>query len=450
MDFCDIATDSAESHIPMERILKRISLFLLVFSGTLAGAQNTISVDVDFYTRGELRRGGLPNTEEEGGSGNDHANFVSERTRMGFVYNGQGLAAKLTAQHSGIWGSKEGGSFNVFEAWVRLSSKAGFFAQVGRQNISYDDQRIFGSDNWSMTGISHDALRVGFEGKGHKLHLIGAYNQNAENTNGGTFYTGGLQPYKAMETLWYHYDIPKTNLGISLLLTDIGMQGGEKGKTEKIYREILYGAYLNYTPEHWTAEAAYYRQTGKNEYAIPVDAWMASAKLTFSPQTTFTGYAGYDYLSGDDQFATPPFGAVGMAQHTKIKGFSSLYGSHHKFYGAMDFFYVTTYRGGFSPGLQNAFAGFTWRPHEKFTADFAYHFLATATHLENAEKPLGHEVELSASYDLRKDTKLSIGYTFMKGTETMVVLKRTDENRRLHWAWITLWVTPKLLNASLK
>jgi hypothetical protein len=34
------------------------------------------------------------------------------------------------------------------------------------------------------------------------------------------------------------------------------------------------------------------------------------------------------------------------------------------------------------------------------------------------------------------------GYSFMKGTETMNVLKRTSEDKRLHWAWLMLVVTP--------
>jgi hypothetical protein len=176
---------------------------------------------------------------------------------------------------------------------------------------------------------------------------------------------------------------------------------------------------------------------------------MAAAKLSFKAGGRFTAYGGYDYLSGDPFFATPPEGQVGMIRHEVIRGFSSVYGSHHNFYGAMDFFYVSTYRSGFTPGLQNAFAGVKVSPTDKINIDFAYHFLATATKLENADKPLGHEVEFSASYALAKDAKLSIGYTFMQGTDTMVILKRTDANKHLNWAWIMLTVNPRLLSGIL-
>ena len=184
---------------------------------------------------------------------------------------------------------------------------------------------------------------------------------------------------------------------------------------------------------------------GHDENGLPIQAWMASGKVAFSPDRRWTFYPGYDYLSGDENFATPAQGQIGMTRHEVIKGFSSLYGSHHKFYGAMDFFYVSTYVSGFTPGLQNLFAGGRWTPVEKVSVDASCHFLATATALQNADKPLGHEIEVSSSYQISKEAKLSLGFSYMKGTETMVVLKRSDDNRRLRWGWIMLTVAPKFL-----
>ena len=51
------------------------------------------------------------------------------------------------------------------------------------------------------------------------------------------------------------------------------------------------------------------------------------------------------------------FGSARSAGTTYTLQFYSLYGSHHKFYGAMDFFYVRTFVNGFSPGLQNLYCG---------------------------------------------------------------------------------------------
>ena len=80
--------------------------------------------------------------------------------------------------------------------------------------------------------------------------------------------------------------------------------------------------------------------------------------------------------------------------------------------------------------------------------DASFHFLATATKLNNADKPLGHEVELLASYRLMKDCRLSVGYSYMDGTDTMVLLKKATDKGDLHWAWIMLTVNPKVFSGT--
>ena len=424
-------------------------IFALVVSASALAQENNLSIDADFLTRGEIRSGGLPVTTEEETLNKDFASFILERTLIGMSYDKKNFSSKVTAQHSGTWGSTEGGVFNVYEAWVQMSTDKGFFAKVGRQNLSYDDQRIFGADDWAMTARSHDVLKAGYEGHNQKLHLFASFNQNTTNIYGGTYYTGGVQPYKAMEALWYHIDIPKTNVGLSLLFMNVGMQGGEKdAPTEKTYQQQLMGGYLSYRPKKLNLEAAYYHQLGKSEKGQPIDAWMMSYKATYDPSSHWSLYSGYDYLSGDANFATPYNGQIGMIQHKTLKGFSSLYGSHHKFYGAMDFFYVSTYVSGFTPGLQNLFAGVNYKPVEKVSLDASFHYLATATKLQNADKPLGQEVELSAAYKFMKDAKLSIGYSYMRGTETMVILKKTSDKRQLRWGWIMLNVSPKFFSGK--
>ena len=417
-----------------------------------AVARAQVNVDADFLTRGEIRKGGLASEDligEDGETlppGYDFAGFIIERSRLSLQYGGDDLKAKLTAQHCGTWGSREGGSLNIYEAWFQYGWK-GLFAKVGRQDLSYDDQRIFGSDDWSMTGMTHDVLKVGYEGYGHKVHLFAAYNQNLENMEGGSWFSGGLQPYKAMEAAWYHYDVPRFPLGASILFMNVGMQGGEKINKEITYQQQLVGTYVSFTPEKWSLEAAYYRQMGKEEHGIPIAGWMASSKVTLSVVPRFTFYSGYDYLSGDESFATPAIGNLGMARHETIRGFSSIYGSHHKFYGAMDFFYVTTYYGGFTPGLQNLFAGVKWAPGN-FTVDASYHYLSTATPLKNAGMALGHEGEFSASYVFRKYISLSAGLSLMRGTETMELLKRSSGKRSLTWAWLMLTVSPTVFTSK--
>ena len=427
--------------------MRRLALLLLAALPLCARAQeSTFTVDADYLTRGEIRYGGiLVNEEDEEAPSANNSRFVLSRTRLGAAYSRDWLTARLTAQHADTWGSSAGNGLSMNEAWVKADLPLGFFAQLGRQRLSYDDQRIFGADDWSMTGYSHDGLKLGFERAGHKVHLFGSYNQDVANIDqGGTRFSGGIQPYKSLASLWYHYDIPKTNLGASLLFVNMGLEDQmvvEEAEPQTCFQQLA-GTFLSWTPKHFGMEASYYHQWGKAYGGIPLNAWMASAKATATPSEHWSFQAGYDYLSGEEDFPIPGEGNIGLVRHEIVRGFNSLYGSNHKFYGAMDFFYVSTYVNGFTPGLQNLYAGVTWAPVKQLSADAEYHYFATAAPVQDASKALGHEVELEVTWTIVPSVSLSAGYSFMQGTDTMSILKRSSENNRLHWGWLMLNVTP--------
>lgn len=401
--------------------------------------ENMVKVDLQMLSHGEVRNGGMPAVGKDDGS-----QFMIGRERLIIDFERPGLETRLNIQHSGIWGQSGKGAFNLYEAWAKMS-RYGMFAQIGRVALAYDDERIIGTNDWAMASLSHDVLRLGYEGHGHKAHLVLAYNQNAEATlEGGSFYANGAQPYKSMVTAWYHYDLPHIPLGASVLFMNIGMQGGTKEEDPHTEFQQLLGGYLNFHPKHWKVEGSYYHQFGRDEYGMKINAWMASSKVDWSPSDRFGVEAGYDYLSGDKYFAVPSEGQIGVTRHEVLRGFNPIYGSHHKFYGAMDFFYISTYVSGFTPGMQNAFIGLHYRPFNRLTLKGQYHYLATATKLDEMEQTLGHEVELQASYKFSKDISLSAGFSYMTGTETMEKLKRASDDGSLRWGWFSLVISPRL------
>ena len=445
--------------------------FLLFITVNVALAQNEgdnqLDVSLNMLGHGEARVGGFDASSVGDNDDLNKAYFLMERTRLTLDYKRPSLETKVTAQHSGIWGQKGRGDFNLHEAWVKLD-KNGLFAQLGRQALSYDDERIIGPNDWAMAALSHDVLRMGYEGYGHKAHAILAYNQNAENTHGGTYYVNGAQPYKTMHVLWYHYDVKKIPLGASVLFMNIGMQGNSglyDGGPHTRYQQLL-GGYVSYKSDPLTTEASYYRQMGRNEDNVKIDAWMASFKATWqfsifrsaegrlrsknSQLSTLNSqlFLGYDYLSGDEYFAVPPKGGLGLVKHDVIRGFNPLYGSHHKFYGMMDFFYVQTYVNGFTPGLQNLYAGVGYSPMKDLRLRVSYHYMAMATTLKGIDKTLGHDIDIEASYQVMKDVRLSAGFSYMTGTETMQKLQRADDNNRLRWGWFSLIVSPKIFTTK--
>ena len=431
--------------------LNKIRQWLLLFAIVMLNiglfaqeADNEFTIDAKINTRGEIRVGGFDLQDEDENS--RRAQFIMGQYRINLGYKrADWFEVKLSPQFSGIWG-QAGGTLSLAEGWFSMRhNKTGLFAKIGRQVLEYDDERILGYDDWTMTAPTHDVLKFGFEGYGHKVHALLAYNQNSDNVSAGTsYYAGGIQPYKTMQTLWYHYTTPKSIFEISLLGMNVGMQSLKSEKPDQTFYQQLFGTYMVLKPSIVRMEGAFYYQMGKEEHGIPLNAYMGSAKLKVTPNDFYNLFVGYDYLSGDKYFAVPAEGNLGMVFHDVIRGFCPIFGSHHEFYGAMDFFYVDSYVGGFTPGLQNLYTGGSVSPVKGLNINAAYHFFAIATNLENMKKPLGHEVELSLNYSFAKFVRVGAGYSYMRGTETMEKLQHVSKNRQLHWGWVMISVTPTI------
>ncbi len=422
-----------------------MAVFCLPYVLHAQEADNTFTINAKHVSRGELRYGGFA---ADSLTNERKANFVLGQLQLDLNYKRSWLELQVSPKQTFIWGNGTG-SLSLAEAWAQMKSEKGFFVKVGRQKLAYDDERILGYDDWTMTAPTHDVLKFGYEGHNHKVHMILAYNQNADNPDSGiTYYADGLQPHKSMQTLWYHYDTPKSLYGLSLLFMNIGMQN-EDPEHPMVYYQQLLGTYMTLKPKHWSLEGAFYYQTGKQEDGIPIDAFLGSAKAKFTPNETYSLYAGYDYLSGDKFFAAPHGGNIGMVYHDKIRGFNAIYGSHHDFYGSMVFFYLNNYVGNFTPGLQNLYLGGTVNPVKPLSIDAAYHYYAIATDLDYVDtKSLGHAFDISAAYAFTSFVKLSAGYTYMQGTETMGFLQNLSEKPRMHWGWLMLTVNPTLLSTT--
>ena len=427
-----------------------LALLLMICAGGRAqtdSCKNKLTVGLKFMTHGEMRAGGLPVANDDDTFVDDHSNFIMSRTRVQIEYERAALEAKAVGQNLAVWGSSGNMDFNLYEAWVKLKAPFGLFGQAGRMQLSYDDERILGPNDWAMSAYSHDLLRLGYEGYGHKIHALLAYNQNADYVDRGTYYVDGAQPYKTMQTLWYHYDVPKIPFSASLLFMNIGMQAGIPEDSHTIFQQLI-GTYMNFHPKYFELEGSYYRQMGKTEFASKIEAWTGNVKATVKPTDKYNVEIGFDYLSGDNYVAVIHPGTMGMPHHDVYRGFSLVYGSHHKFFGVMDYFYQSAYINGFTPGLQNAFVRFNCTPITPLTFNVAYHYMAVATTLHNLDKTLGHDIELEAQYTFNKDISLSAGYSYMYGTETMERLKQYNGNKHVNWAWLSLHISPDLFKTK--
>ena len=208
------------------------SLVLMMLLPSMAYTQNTekeneFSMSMQIRPRAEYRNGAwFPRNE-----GVKAASSINNRARLSIDYKRSDLEIKMSAQHVGVWGQDpqldKNGRFVLNEAWAKLDFGHGLFAQLGRQALVYDDERILGGLDWNVAGRYHDALKLGYANKNNEVHLILAFNQNDEKKIGGTYYASGAQPYKNMQTVWYHYKADAIPFGASLLFMNLGLETGD-------------------------------------------------------------------------------------------------------------------------------------------------------------------------------------------------------------------------------
>jgi len=392
----------------------------------VAQDDHQLTLDAQLRTRGEYNNGAIKPRKE----GELPATFVNERARLSMDYQHQNLEMKLSLQHTGVWGQDDikdrNGRVAMNEAWAKLRFCNDFFAQIGRQQLSYDDERLLGSLDWNVAGNYHDAIRVGYEKGEHQAHLIAAFNQTAENVRSA--YYPGPMPYKSMFTLWYHYQSPQWPLGASVLLMDLGREVGTTGNGQTNHMQTL-GTHLTYKPDDLNLAASFYYQTGKDATGKNVSAWMASAQAAYDVDPLLTVTAGYDYLSGNDLTSK------------NTNAFDPLFGTHHKFLGAMDYFTSQTLI-----GLQDIRVGAstTWVKNLRLQLD--YHYMMTTLSVFDYGVGLGHEIDLQLGTTLMKDVQLTGGYSVMLGTKTLEFVKGGNHHSWQDWAWISLNINPRLLS----
>lgn len=345
--------------------------FLLMLLPSMAYTQNTekeneFTMSMQIRPRAEYRNGALTPRDE----GVAPTSFINNRARLSMDYKRSDLELKMSAQHVGVWGQdpqiEKNGRFMLNEAWAKLNFGEGFFAQLGRQSLIYDDERILGGLDWNVAGRYHDALKLGYANKNNEVHLILAFNQNNDNrTSGGTYYDSSTgQPYKNMQTVWYHYKADNVPFGASLLFMNLGLETGDKATDDSHTRYLqTMGTYLTYKNSNWNLDGAFYYQMGKNKAAEKVSALMGSIQAAYTFNQTWGAVASFDYLSGD------------KGNGGKYKAFDPLYGTHHKFYGAMDYFYASTFANGYAPGLMDARIGGRFRLSGKVDMELNYHYL---------------------------------------------------------------------------
>lgn len=384
----------------------------------------------EFRPRTELRNGykTLPSATDKA------AFFTSQRTRLNLYYKNDDFKVGFSLQDVRTWGDTKqlnttDNHIFIHEAWGQYFFAKEFSIKMGRQELIYDDHRIFGSVNWAQQARSHDVAVFKYHENTLKLDAGFAFNQDKENLF-GTNYT--LNNYKTFQYLWLHNDF--NNFGLSVLLLNNGMQAVE----DVIYSQT-YGLRLTYKLDDLSLATAFYGQGGKNANDVDLSATYFAAEAMYKVDGGFTFGAGFEHLSGNDS------DMIGNANEDKA--FTPLYGTNHKFNGHMDYFYVGSHVG--NVGLNDLYIALKYNKN-KFSMALTTHFFSSDGMIMDGttemEKKLGTEADFSLGYKFNKFVSFNFGYSHMFASESMEMLKGGSKDEGSDWAWAMFTFKPNFLN----
>lgn len=448
----------------MKKSIHQLALALLLTASIPGFAQ--LSVSAQLRARAELRDGqGAPSADTV------PAAFISQRTRLMVGYTGYRFKVYTALQDVRVWGqdastinrttSATYNGFMLHEAWGEISLVdtgkviKTLILKIGRQELVYDDVRLLGNLDWLQQARRHDALLLKFEHKGWKVHLGGAFNQNAER-KANTIYNGipagypagsnaiGAM-YKSMQFLYASRKSKSTTLSYLLFKDDFSRYhyaDADVDKTQPLYERRTWSRYttgfnLTGSKSDLSYAASAFYQGGQYRDGTELNEYLVSASVMYAITRKLSAGAGVDITSGNN----------GANAADRNKRFDPLYGTPHKFWGNMDYFYVADGFG--SNGLADAYVKLKFEPAPSVRLLLDVHQFALPNALPEGtglSKNLGQEIDFVCNYTMTKAIAVEAGYSAFFATSTLLspyVKNTPGANRQANWAYLMVSIKPE-------
>ena len=411
--------------------MKKLLIAVLILLSAQSYGQLTISGEL--RPRSEYRNGYKTLTPNDV----DAALFVSQRTRLNTKYITDDYTFFLSFQDIRVWGDvkqlnlTDNNGLALHQAWGQVKFSPNFSVKLGRQEIIYDDHRIFGNVGWAQQARSHDAAIFKFGNKNYKLDLGFAYNQDKEALFENLYTITGN--YKAMQYAWYHKDW--NNVKASFLFLNNGLQN--VAAKELRYSQTL-GTHLKFkASDALSLNANAYLQTGKDVADNDLSAYLVGLDLGYKASSNWKLGVGFEIQSGNDN------ATIG----DKNNAFTPFYGTNHKFNGFMDYFYVGNH--GNNVGLIDIYAKVVAKLGSKSSLTaFVHNFSAQAEIAEGVDKQLGTEIDLVYKHKFNKDVTIGAGYSQMLASEGLEAVKNNTSGNGNNWAWLMITIKPTLFTTK--
>ena len=439
-------------------------LFCICFT---TQAQFTISGQV--RTRTELRNGqGTVQAQDT-----VPALFTSQRTRLNLGYSGYRYKIFTAIQDVRLWG-QDASTINrttsdaldglmIHEAWAEISLVdtgkviKNLTFKVGRQELLYDDSRLLGNLDWLQQARRHDAALIKFEHKGWTVHLGGAYNQNAERKSNTIYngipigYTAGTNGMSALyKSMQFLYVAKKFYFGNATFLafkddfSKYHFAPADVNKTTPIYeqgvwsRHTIGGNMFGTALRKMSFSLSGFYQGGNYRDGTSLNEYFFSLSTSYAAGRKFNVGPGADFTSGNN----------GSDPTKKYQRFDPLYGTPHKFWGYMDYFYVADGFG--SNGLIDYYLKGKYKVKDNLTLSLDAHrfMLPDAVLAQDGtamDKALGTELDFVMLFAPTKAINLEAGYSTMFSTSTLTSAKVKNVSKPADvstWAYLMLSIRP--------
>ncbi|MBL3657160.1 alginate export family protein [Fulvivirga sediminis] len=301
-------------------------------------------------------------------------------------------------------------------AGVQFNSK--FSMKVGRQELNYDDARILDNLDWAAQARSYDALKFAYQDSLMQVDGVLAFNLSGEipepvklfnniyNSPGGFSTLGGDLPnYKNLQLLWFKRQIKKSNF--RLILDNIGWQMPDSTVSYLLTTGFNSKIVVNTKID---INGSLYYQIGEDIADRKTEAYLAALNLGFKTRSSFRYKLGFNYVSGSEAWE----GA------NQSSSFDPLFGTHHKFYGLMDYFYVGSphNQSGKTIGLWDYYLGGELTLREAFKLLLTVHGFSSSVSIinqtlitENLNPHLGTDLDLVFNYKYSADINFKTVYS---------------------------------------
>jgi len=342
----------------------------------------------------------------------------------------------------GASGAEGDDSFDLRQAYVEFSNydKSPVGLKIGRQVLSYGDERLVGEFDWNNFGRTFDAAKLTFKAKGFSIdafvsspvviwddrfNVSDVFNQHGKTPNRDLFFSGAYLtvdplPFGTWDFYAFMLDEAKGNTSNQQgTLTTALPKGSLAGRSDF----ATLGTRIKGDPKKlqgWEYSGEFAYQVGTVR-GLDLNAFAANAgfgynwlDVAWKPRV----YAEYNYASGDDSGANKKGGVTGTSIHT----FQNLFPTNHPLFGIMDLFSWQN--------MQDVRISTRVNPIKAVTlqADLGFHWLATTNDswyranglatvrplnkaARAASNYTGAEVDLIATWNVTKNVQLQGGYS---------------------------------------